>query len=419
MRAAVSAVFIIQGPVNQLQVWRPSQLLRTSLKKLIELLSNSLTNTHFFMSNNCFSMQTCAKSIMRDRLVWWPLIKGEAERRRRIVSVCFLYFSLFQLIVSTLAIVLLCTTSLKSFAFLSSFFSFVFKVAFGFVRHFWLYLGLKNVQVHLWNTDTGNQIQHRGCTSICLVDRESHEIYLLSHTSLKSRGPSKFWFFFFFFLPFLHNRPVFKMSSTVANRTYPIGHGHQKEGLKQVKLSYSRGETAEEPLVDILGCISVKRKVSNEIIQSVKCSSLWADRAINSRRPSMTSAQERQQECETRLNSLRQMWTCVTSIHKMPQADLSAAKATSERKRLRYPAVISCHSQKVKQLTSYWTLSAERIENTMFQKRIYSFPIGQQLSFGLKFPRVRNEYGICICLHLSAPTGKDGTNLLPWKLLFG
>lgn len=70
----------------------------------------------------------------------------------------------------------------------------------------------------------------------------------------------------------------------------------KKEGLKQatLKLSYSRGETAEEPLVDILGCISVKRKVSNEIIPSVKCSKLWTDRAIISMRPSMTSATERQ-----------------------------------------------------------------------------------------------------------------------------
>lgn len=51
----------------------------------------------------------------------------------------------------------------------------------------------------------------------------------------------------------------------------------------------------EEPLVDILGCMGVKRKASNEIIQSVKCSKLWTDRAIISKRPSMTSAQERQQ----------------------------------------------------------------------------------------------------------------------------
>lgn len=70
----------------------------------------------------------------------------------------------------------------------------------------------------------------------------------------------------------------------------------KKEGLKQatLKLSYSRGETAGKPLVDILRCISVKRKVSNEIIQSVKCSKLWTDRAIISKRPSMTQAKERQ-----------------------------------------------------------------------------------------------------------------------------
>lgn len=52
----------------------------------------------------------------------------------------------------------------------------------------------------------------------------------------------------------------------------------KKEGLKQatLKLSYSRrdGGTVVEPLVDILGCISVKCKVSNEIIQSVKWSKL-------------------------------------------------------------------------------------------------------------------------------------------------
>lgn len=71
----------------------------------------------------------------------------------------------------------------------------------------------------------------------------------------------------------------------------------KKEGLKQatMKLSYLRGETVEEPLVDILGCINVKRKVSNEIIQSVKCSKLWTDRDIISKRPNMTPAKERQQ----------------------------------------------------------------------------------------------------------------------------
>lgn len=62
----------------------------------------------------------------------------------------------------------------------------------------------------------------------------------------------------------------------------------------------------EEPLVDILGCISVKHKASNGIIQSVKCSKLWTDRAIISQRQSMTVAQERQQ-CHTSLNSLRHM----------------------------------------------------------------------------------------------------------------
>lgn len=68
----------------------------------------------------------------------------------------------------------------------------------------------------------------------------------------------------------------------------------KKEGLKQAtpKLSYLRGETAVEPLVDILGCMSVKREASNGIIQSVKQRKLWTDRAVISKRPSMTSAQE-------------------------------------------------------------------------------------------------------------------------------
>lgn len=62
----------------------------------------------------------------------------------------------------------------------------------------------------------------------------------------------------------------------------------------------------EEPLADILGHISVKHKASNEIIQSVKCSKQWTDRAIISQRPSMTEAHERQ--CyHVSLNSFRHM----------------------------------------------------------------------------------------------------------------
>lgn len=95
----------------------------------------------------------------------------------------------------------------------------------------------------------------------------------------------------------------------------------KKEGLKQAtpKLSYLRGETVEETEVDILGCISVKCKASNEIIQSVKCSKLWTDRVIIFKRPSMTVAQERQQ-CHICLNSLRHMWTCVTVSSNPPNA---------------------------------------------------------------------------------------------------
>lgn len=50
----------------------------------------------------------------------------------------------------------------------------------------------------------------------------------------------------------------------------------------------------EEPLADILGYVCVKRKESNKIIQSVKYSKLWTDRAIISKRPSMRLAKERQ-----------------------------------------------------------------------------------------------------------------------------
>lgn len=66
----------------------------------------------------------------------------------------------------------------------------------------------------------------------------------------------------------------------------------KKDGLKQatVKLSYLRG-VAVEPLVDILGCTSVKHKVSN----NPKCEMQKAvDRQGHSKRPSMTSTPERQ-----------------------------------------------------------------------------------------------------------------------------
>ena len=94
----------------------------------------------------------------------------------------------------------------------------------------------------------------------------------------------------------IYNGPVYERSKSVANRTYPICHGHLKRGTKTsyTETELFEGETVKEPLVDILRCISVKRKVSNEIIPSVKCSKLWTDRAIISKRPSMTLAKERQ-----------------------------------------------------------------------------------------------------------------------------
>ena len=70
----------------------------------------------------------------------------------------------------------------------------------------------------------------------------------------------------------------------------------KKEGLKQapLKVSYLSGETADESEDDILRRISVNRKVSNEMIHSVKCSRLWTDRAVIANRESMTSAKDRQ-----------------------------------------------------------------------------------------------------------------------------
>lgn len=77
------------------------------------------------------------------------------------------------------------------------------------------------------------------------------------------------------------------------------------------KTSYTNTELSTDVesggnAVDILGCISVKRKAGNEIIQRVKCSKLWTGRAIIFTRPSMTAGRERQQGYIC-LNSLRHM----------------------------------------------------------------------------------------------------------------
>lgn len=59
-----------------------------------------------------------------------------------------------------------------------------------------------------------------------------------------------------------------------------------------------------EPLVDILGCISVKHKMRN----NPECEMQKAvDRQGHSKRPSMTLAPERRGECEMHLNSRRHM----------------------------------------------------------------------------------------------------------------